>query len=420
MKGLVDDGNWVFSLLLALAISIGSYTAFTAVAFSGISGIPQIENYGRTPMTQNPPPKDQTGSETDEELAKAQLRELGLILIRLDSGASIFNIFLPIAGLALLYIPATLFLASLLEPIGKFGLLIRRDYGIIFNCTLMAWAASHLVTIPANLFSLTTVRGILIAVCGSLIAKIFFSFLMIHSLRALFGMRYSMAVITVCISWISLLFQFSLICLASPFALYIAYILLRGDVGDVMLNTSGQQNFKRNLEAATINPRDSEAHYQLGLIYLQRRQYAEASLRFTKAIEIDPDEIDAQYQLGRIARQQGRLQDAINFFNEVVSRDDRHAQNEVWREIGATYFTAVMYEDARDALEKFIQRREHDPEGLYLLGETLRWLADNYRAREMYIRCLESVKTMPYFRRSEVSTWGKLAEKKLNELTQVP
>ena len=41
--------------------------------------------------------------------------------------------------------------------------------------------------------------------------------------------------------------------------------------------------FRRSMEAATINPRDASAHYQLGLIYQYRRQYAEAISRFRKS-----------------------------------------------------------------------------------------------------------------------------------------
>ena len=67
-----------------------------------------------------------------------------------------------------------------------------------------------------------------------------------------------------------------------------------------------RQNFRRQLEASTINDRDAEAHFQLGLIYQRRRQFGEAAARFKRAVEIDPKEPDANFELGRIARQEGR------------------------------------------------------------------------------------------------------------------
>ena len=79
------------------------------------------------------------------------------------------------------------------------------------------------------------------------------------------------------------------------------------------------------MEAATINPKDASAHYQLGLIYQYRRQYGEAISRFEKAVQIADDETDAHFQLGRIAREQGRLQDAINYFSIVLEQDEKHS-----------------------------------------------------------------------------------------------
>jgi len=80
--------------------------------------------------------------------------------------------------------------------------------------------------------------------------------------------------------------------------------MFRGDIGDIGFSLRQRQGFRRSMEAATINPRDASAHYQLGLIYQYRRQYAEAISRFQRAIEIDSDETDAHFQLGRIAREQ--------------------------------------------------------------------------------------------------------------------
>ena len=44
----------------------------------------------------------------------------------------------------------------------------------------------------------------------------------------------------------------------------------------------------RMLEAATVNPHDGEAQYQLGLIHQHRRQRTEALQRFRNAVQIDP------------------------------------------------------------------------------------------------------------------------------------
>jgi tetratricopeptide (TPR) repeat protein len=157
------------------------------------------------------------------------------------------------------------------------------------------------------------------------------------------------------------------------------------------------------------------------LIYQRRRQYTEATSRFEKAVQTAHDETDAHFQLGRIAREQGRLQDAINHFGVVLEQDEKHAQHEIWREIGATYLAASMYGEAKDALEKFIDRRPYDPEGLYYYGKTLDQVDERVAACEVFNRCVEAVKTMPSYRYREHRKWDKLAREQLKkpQITQI-
>jgi tetratricopeptide (TPR) repeat protein len=193
--------------------------------------------------------------------------------------------------------------------------------------------------------------------------------------------------------------------IGSPFILLMLFLLLRGYFTGIVSGQRARAAFKQNLEAATINPRDSSAHYNLGLIHQQRGELDQARERFQRAIEIDPDELDAHYQLGRIARAQNRLAEAIGHFEQVVLRDQFHAQNEIWREIGATYIAAGQYSDARDALEKFLDRRTNDPEGLYLMGRAHAGLGDNQEAATSMQACIEAVKTAPAYKYRTEKRW---------------
>jgi len=193
--------------------------------------------------------------------------------------------------------------------------------------------------------------------------------------------------------------------LASPFLLLMLFFLLRGYFGGVVSNQRARAAFKQNLEAATINPRDSSAHYNLGLIHQTRGELGEARERFQRAIEIDTEEVDAYYQLGRIAREQGRLAEAITQFEQVVQRDQSHAQNEIWREIGSTYIAAGQYADARDTLQRFLDRRENDPEGLYLMGRAHAGLGDNQEAASSMQACIDAVKTAPAYKYRTEKRW---------------
>jgi tetratricopeptide (TPR) repeat protein len=192
---------------------------------------------------------------------------------------------------------------------------------------------------------------------------------------------------------------------ASPFLLLLLFFILRGYFGEVMRTQRARASFKQNLEAATLNPADASAHYNLGLIHQQRNELEEARQRFVRAVEIDEDEVDAHYQLGRIARAQERLADAIKHFEQVVARDEAHAQHEIWREIGATYIAAGQFEDAREALERFLDRRRLDPEGLYLMGRAHAGLGHLREAADSMQACIEAVKTAPAYKYRTDKRW---------------
>jgi tetratricopeptide (TPR) repeat protein len=240
-----------------------------------------------------------------------------------------------------------------------------------------------------------------------------FGVLMVLSLRTVFGLGFGTAAASAGLGVTAFALLPIAPLLASPFLLFWGWQYFRGDVSAIQWSFERRQGFKRHLQAATLNPRDSEAHYQLGLIYQQRRQLPEAMERFRKAVEIDPGEVDAHYQLGRIARSERRFPEAILHFEEVVRRDPKHSSHEVWREIGATYADSGDAEHARWSLEKYVAERPHDPEGLCRLGEALEATGELEAAREHWRRAIEAADTMPPFRRRQVAEWKKRAKRRL-------
>jgi len=328
----------------------------------------------------------------------------------------------PLLAISIFYVPILVLLVSIFSSIGSFGLVLRRDYGTLATCSLMAWAAAHLpfAIVGAALFTSAVSPIVYLAFWAA--SSLLFGAFMIFALRTVLGINYGAAVIAVAIGWIGFsigmyVFQYVSPWLLSPLLLFWVFIYFGGFLGGEVRGFGNafrqKQNFKRFLHNATVNPRDADAHVQLGLIYQQRRQDAKALEHFTKAIEIDPEEIDANYQLGRIAREKNELQQALNYFAVVVEQDDKYSLNEIWREIGATYLTANMYKEASDALEKYVDRRPVDPEGLYYFGKALKGQGNNDRAREMFEQAVDSVNSSPDYRRRDIQKWRKLAEKEI-------
>ena len=193
--------------------------------------------------------------------------------------------------------------------------------------------------------------------------------------------------------------------LGSPFLLFFLFLLLRGYFSDIIGSHRAKAAFRQNLESATLNPADASAHYNLGLIHQSRGELDEARARFERALEIDAEEIDASYQLGRIARQQKRYADAIQNFEQVVARNPAHSQHEVWREVAATYIAAGQFEDARTALDQFLEHRPSDPEGLYLMGRAHAGLGHKREATSLMQACIEAVKTAPAYKYRASKRW---------------
>ena len=326
------------------------------------------------------------------------------------------SFFTPLLVLAVVYVPGTLLLATLLGRLGGVGVVFQRDYSPLLTCAAMGFAAAE---VPLALGAL------LVPVVYLLIAAVlYFALLMFFAVRTVFGVGNGIAAGVVSLSWIPLAaaafvwgpLSHLLGMLASPFFLFFAWYYLGSELSGLGAGLRSRQSFRRMLEAAAVNPHDGEAQYQLGLIHQQRHQYTEATARFQKAIAIDPTLTDAHFQLGRMAREQGRLRDALGHFQTVIGQDERHSFSETLRELGGIYVAARQYGDARNELATYTERRPYDPEGLYYYGQALEGLGETAAARDAYARAVEADRTAPRYRRRYTARWSRLAQKQLGKL----
>ncbi len=339
------------------------------------------------------------------------------------AATAILNVFAPSLGagyfmpallIAVVYVPGLLLLASLIARAGSLGMLIQRDYSPLLTCIAMAYAASE---IP-----LAALMQFLPPIAALPLAAAYFGVLVFFAVRTVLGASNGAAAGIVALSWIPLLvvllgpFVMMLRYLASPFLLFYLWYFLGGEFAGLGDALRRGQSYRRMLEAAAVNPHDGDAQYQLGLIHLARRQDTEAIARFQSAAAIDPSLTDAHFQLGRIARRQGRLRDALGYFQTVIDLDERHHSSETLRELGAIYLAARQYNDARNELAAYTERRPYDPEGLYEYGEAMQNLGDSAAARALYLRAVEAARTAPRYLRRTAAPWSRAAQKALAKL----
>jgi regulator of sirC expression with transglutaminase-like and TPR domain len=428
MSDIIDRGSWLAGIVAVLIVSGAFfatvdqklYDTYRIASFSEFFD----QNYDEDAVDPAAAKAEYDRSKANFDKAMDARARVPFIGDRFFSFFS-FNptaFYQPILAISVFYVPLLVLLMSIFGGLGSFGLLLRRDYGTLATCTSMGWAAAHLPFAIAGivLYSQAVNPAVYLALWA--VSSLLFGVFVVFALRTVFGANFGLAILAVAIGWIAFtagmyVFQYVSPWLFSPFLLFYAVMYFGGSIGGEVRGFGNafrqRQNFNRFLHNATVNPKDADAHVQLGLIYLQRRQNAKALEHLNKAIEIDPEEIDANYQLGKIARQKGDLQDALNHFSIVVEQDDKYSLNEIWREIGATYMAANMNPEAADALEKYVDRRPVDPEGLYYLGKVLKAQGKSERAREMFEQAVESVKIAPHYRRREIQKWQKIAEKEI-------
>jgi hypothetical protein len=323
-----------------------------------------------------------------------------------------------LAPVAFLFAPAAVVITASWLGRGSMGVALQRDYAPILACILMAWTAAFLPVTP-----MAWIAPQLLPV-ARIVALVYFLILSAFAVQAVAGASAVQAIGTVVgasavaiggyFAWGQLGgLQYIFL---SPFMLIMLYPMLRSYVDGFSGGLRSKQNFRRNLETSTLNPHDADAHYQLGLIYQERRNFTEAIARFRRAVEIDPADPSAHYQLGVIAREQGRMAEALPHLVAAHALDPKHCSSEVWRDLGATNLELGNTELARTQLETYVERREYDPQGLYWLGRTYKALNRSADARAAFERAIEAAKTAPRHLRRQTAKWNSQSSSELRSL----
>ena len=327
-----------------------------------------------------------------------------------------------LGAIAIVLAPAVILAMSVYRSRESFPVLLRRDYLTFLNCVLLSMAAAFLPLAVLTRFLLFGNAWLALLLLGA--SNIYFLILVTCCVRTLWGSGFAVAsgaAIAGLAATFGGLIAFAALgsfmyLLSSPFVLFYAYILLGSDLRSLGEGLRARQHLRQQLDIAATNPRDADAHYQIGLIYQQRHQYDEAKRRFARAAEIDPADADPVFQLGRIALEEDRLSDAIELLTRAAALDDKCCSSEVWRGLGVAYFRSGRLEDARLALGKFVERRSYDPEGLYWYGKSLLALGQVSDAKQQFEQCREAVETMPSNRRRQLARWKRLAVAELRNI----
>jgi hypothetical protein len=320
------------------------------------------------------------------------------------------------AALFLVMVPVSIAVVAAWDSGSSIGPVLRREYLPVVTPALLAWSAAYF---PFALL-------MMIAPLFAVMVLAHFAFLALYTvcLRTALGSATAHAAAAAAIGWMTAVGAFAVFpmvgnlsyFLLSPWVLYILYRSFSPDVRSLGDSLNSRRNFRRQLEASMLNPHDADAHYQLGLIYQQRRQYDDAAASFRRAIAIYPQEADAHLQLGRVLRAQDNPAGAIPHFEAALKLDGGVARHEGWRDLGSALVDAGRAPEAVAALERYTRQRSYDPEGLFYYGLALRSTGRSAEAREAFEQTIEAVQTAPKYRRGQVRKWGGLARQEIRNL----
>jgi tetratricopeptide (TPR) repeat protein len=123
-------------------------------------------------------------------------------------------------------------------------------------------------------------------------------------------------------------------------------------------------------QALAKNPDDPKINLALGLVYLDRSNFAQAIAALRKAVAVEPANITAHFNLGMALRQTGDLEAALQHLGRVVKAEPGNA---VMRyELGQTLRQSGKLGEAIAELERALEINPEMREGYYALGAALK------------------------------------------------
>ena len=277
----------------------------------------------------------------------------------------------------------------------------------------------------AVLFLLWGAAGLICLVLKQLIPPAFVLYPVLVAVYTLFALRtlnyltvaqtllaFACSLPTLPLALVALNFTLSL-----PFFLLLFLIFLGARRAMEVLGQGEQATqHQRYLQTLTVNPNDADAHFQIGLIHLEKRDLAKARTSFAQAVEIDPEEVEYHYYLGLVETSLGRFQSAFEQLEKVYHQDPNYKFGELKRELGKIYLSTEHYQEAIRFLTEYLQERSSDAEARY-------WLACAHLKAEDLEQAVEQLDTLlnadPHlrpFQLREARKWRRSGRKLLSRI----
>ncbi len=151
---------------------------------------------------------------------------------------------------------------------------------------------------------------------------------------------------------------------------------------------------------AKMKPDDPAAHLALSWALVVEKEYDRARKEIAEAERLDPGQTEAYYQLGMIASENGQTAEAIAQLSRVVQTQPDHAAAQ--RALGSAYLRDGQFEKARASLEAAERIEPENPGVHYQLSQVCARLGDNVAAERERQHYLAAQKKAPKARDAQM------------------
>jgi tetratricopeptide (TPR) repeat protein len=153
------------------------------------------------------------------------------------------------------------------------------------------------------------------------------------------------------------------------------------------------------------NESNAIARRDLAMVWLQRRRPRRAISLLEEARRIDPDSAELAFLLGLAYVRTGRHEDALPLFVQAQTKEPKLRYGEIYLTAGIALDALARYDEAEDALLRFLKINASSVEGWVRLARLRRRQRDEQGAKAALLGAVEAFEQSPGFRRRRELGW---------------
>jgi len=320
------------------------------------------------------------------------------------------NLLQTLVFLVMIYVPTVIALGNAIAGDGLGLTVSRAEYTTHLSALGMLWGVLFLIAAPIQwLVPQFLVLGDFVSISVGLLWLI--ASVAVYTIWAIARMHYisllaSLAVFILSGFTLPIFYVLTTFLLALPIFIILPLLYIFAQRFRELISVkSSLSNFRRHLYTLTLNPRNADAHFQLGLLHFRNAHMEAARGYFEQALAIDPDEAEYHYQMGRLCEARGEWPKALEEYEATYLLNPEFGLGDIFREVGKGYLHTAQLDKAIEFLRFFLDRRGSDPQGRYWLAVALQRSGRIDEMRAQLNLILDQARSNPRFFRKENRAW---------------